>query len=205
MGLYADLIFPHVLEFMMSRPHMMKERVRALAEARGDVLEIGFGSGLNLACYPAAVEQFTVLDPANILKKRVAKRIAAAPMPIEKVHIDAKELPFDAGRFDCVVSTWTLCTIPEVESALREVRRVLKSGGTFLFLEHGRSDDERVASRQDRWNWLNRIIGVGCNLNRPIDRLVTDAGLELRALERFQMPKSPRISAEHYLGTAVRA
>jgi len=205
MGLYADVIFPRVLEFLMSRPQMMKERVRALAGARGDVLEIGFGTGLNLSCYPAAVEQLTIVDPANILRKRVAKRIAAAPMPIEKVRLDAKELPFDAGRFDCVVSTWTLCTIPEVESALREIRRVLKSGGTFLFLEHGRSNDERVARRQDRWNWLNRIIGVGCNLNRPIDRLVQDAGMELRALERFEMPKTPRISAEHYLGKAVPA
>ncbi len=172
MGLYVDVIFPHLLEFMMSRPHMMKERVRALAEAHGDVLEIGFGTGLNLSSYPTAVERLTILDPANVLEKKVTERIAAAPMPIEKVHLDAKELPFDAGRFDCVVSTWTLCTIPEVESALREVHRVLKSSGTFLFLEHGRSDDERVSRRQDRWNWLQQIVGVGCNLNRPIDRLV---------------------------------
>jgi ubiquinone/menaquinone biosynthesis C-methylase UbiE len=205
MRLYADVIFPHLLEFVMSRPHMMKERVRALAEARGEVLEIGFGTGLNLSCYPASVERLTVLDPADVLKKKVAQRIAAAAMPIEKMHLDAKELPFDAGRFDCVVSTWTLCTIPEVESALREVRRVLKSGGTFLFLEHGRSGDERVAMHQDRWNWVQRIVGVGCNLNRPIDRLVQDADFELRTLERFRMPKAPRIAAEHYLGQAMRA
>jgi ubiquinone/menaquinone biosynthesis C-methylase UbiE len=205
MGLYADVVFPRVLEFLMSRPHMMQGRFRVLAEARGDVLEIGFGTGLNLPCYPRAVDKLTILDPANILRKKVAQRIAAAPMPIEKVHLDAKQLPFDAGRFDCVVSTWTLCTIPEVDSALREIRRVLKPGGTFLFLEHGRSNDERLASRQDKWNWLQQIIGVGCNLNRPIDRLVSDAGLELRALERFQMPKTPRVAAEHYLGKAVPA
>jgi len=205
MRLYADAIFPHLLEFVMSRPHMMKERVRALAEARGEVLEIGFGTGLNLSCYPTSVERLTVLDPADVLKKKVADRIAAARMPIEKMQLDAKALPFDAGRFDCVVSTWTLCTIAEVESALREVRRVLKSGGTFLFLEHGRSSDERVARRQDRWNWLQRIVGVGCNLNRPIDRLVQDAGFELRTLERFQMPKAPRVAAEHCLGQAMRA
>jgi ubiquinone/menaquinone biosynthesis C-methylase UbiE len=205
MGLYAKLIFPPLLEFILSRPRLMQERVRALADARGDVLEIGFGTGLNLSCYPATVTQLTILDPANVLKQKVAERIAAARMPIEKIHLDAKELPFDAGRFDCVVSTWTLCTIPEVDSALREVRRVLKPGGTFLFLEHGQSHDADVAKRQDRWNWLNRIIGVGCNLNRPIDRLVEHAGFELRSLERFQMPKAPRISAETYLGQAVPA
>jgi ubiquinone/menaquinone biosynthesis C-methylase UbiE len=205
MRLYADGIFPHILEFVMSRPHMMKERHRALADARGEVLEIGFGTGLNLSCYPTAVDRLTVLDPADILKKKVARRIAAAPMPVDKVQLDAKELPFDAGRFDCVVSTWTLCTIPEVEAALREVRRVMKSGGSFLFLEHGRSSDERVVQRQDRWNWLQRIVGVGCNLNRPIDRLVEDAGFELRKLERFQMPQVPRMAAEHYLGQAMRA
>jgi SAM-dependent methyltransferase len=126
-------------------------------------------------------------------------------MPIEKFRLDAQELPFDAGRFDCVVSTWTLCTIPEVEAALREVRRVVKPDGSFLFLEHGRSDDERVARRQDRWNWLQRIVGGGCNINRPIDRLIGDAGFQLRTLERFRMPKSPRISGEHYMGQAVPA
>src|ERR1700730_17237140 len=139
MGLYSDVVFPHLLEFVMSRPHMMKERVRALAEARGEVLEIGFGTGLNLSCYPTSVKRLMILDPADVLKQKVVQRIVAAAMPAEKVHLDAKELPFDAGRFDCVVSTWTLCTIPEVDLAFREVHRVLKSGGSFLFLEHGRS------------------------------------------------------------------
>lgn len=204
MGLYSDYIFPPLLDFVLSRPPMMEQRVKTLQNARGEVLEIGFGTGLNLTCYPPGIERLTILDPADVLRKRVARRIAAAPMPIKKMHLDAKQLPFDAGRFDCVASTWTLCTIPDVESALREIHRVLKPGGKFLFLEHGRSGDERLSARQDRWNWLQRIVGVGCNLNRPIDRLVEDSGLSLQSLERFQMPKMPRLAAEHYLGCAAR-
>ena len=202
-GLYGDVIFPRLLEFMMSRPEMMQERQRALAGARGEVLEIGFGTGLNLAYYPAAVDRLAVLDPAEVLKETVDRRIAAAHMPVQKFRLDAQELPFDAGRFDCVVSTWTLCTIPKVETALREVRRVMKPGGAFLFLEHGRSDDEHVARRQDRWNWLQRVLACGCNINRPIDRLIGDAGFQLRTLERFRMPKMLRIAGEHYIGQAV--
>ncbi len=203
MGLYRDVIFPHLLEFVMSRPNMMKQRGITLAEAHGDVLEIGFGTGLNLDFYPQAVEQLTILDPAKLLPKKVEQRIKTARMPIEKSNLDAEKLPFDANRFDCVVSTWTLCTIPDVATALAEAHRVLKPGGKLLFIEHGRSDDDRVARTQDRWNGVQRVIGVGCNMNRPIDRLIRDAGFQIDRMERFLMPKSPRILAELYRGAAV--
>ena len=203
MGIYSDHIFPHVLEFALGRGHPMKYRCRALAEARGDVLEIGFGTGLNLSCYPSAVARLKLIDPARHLSRKVSKRIEAAGFPVEMAHLDAARLPFETAEFDTVVSTWTLCTIPDVQSALVEVRRVLKPGGKFLFLEHGRSADERVARRQDRWNGVQRVVGCGCNLNRPIDRLIESAGLRVDRLDRFLMPKSPRIIAEHYLGSAV--
>jgi ubiquinone/menaquinone biosynthesis C-methylase UbiE len=203
MGLYRDVIFPHLLDFVMSRPNMMEQRARTLDESHGDVLEIGFGTGLNLEYYPEAVKQLTVLDPARMLPKRVNCRIAAARMPIEKAYLDAEQLPFDTKRFDVVVSTWTLCTIPDVATALDEVRRVLKPGGKLLFIEHGRSDDRRVARRQDRYNGVQKIIGVGCNMNRPIDRLIHQAGFEMDHLERYLMPKSPRMLAELYRGAAV--
>jgi ubiquinone/menaquinone biosynthesis C-methylase UbiE len=134
----------------------------------------------------------------------VAKRIAAAPMPTEQAFLDAEVLPFEDERFDTVISTWTMCTIPDVAAALREVRRVLKPGGNLLFLEHGRSGDAAIARRQDRWNGVQRIIGCGCNLNREIDRLVESAGLRIARLDRFQMPGVPKIGAEHYLGAAGR-
>ena len=180
----------------------MEYRHRVLADARGEVLEIGFGTGLNLSSYPETVDKLTLIDPARLLPRRVQKRIAAARIPVERVFLDAEHLPFDAERFDTVVSTWTLCTIPDAAAALREIRRVLKPAGQLLFLEHGRSDDEQTARRQDRWNGVQRVIGCGCNLNRPIDRLIRDAGLEIRRLERFVMPGTPRIMAEHYLGSA---
>ncbi len=205
MRFYHDVIFSRVLDYVLSRRHIMEHREQALADAAGDVLEIGFGTGLNLGCYPQAVDRLTIIDPEQLLPRKVAQRLAAAPMPVEKAHLEAEELPFEPGRFDCVVSTWTLCTIPDVSQALGEVRRVLKPGGKLIFLEHGESDDAKVARRQSRWNWLQRIIGCGCNLDRPIDRLIRESGMELERLQRFDMPKMPRLAAHHYLGTAVPA
>jgi ubiquinone/menaquinone biosynthesis C-methylase UbiE len=202
-GLYSDYIFPHVLELLLGNRRAMEFRRRTLAGARGEVLEIGFGTGLNLECYPPAVERLTIIDPAKLLPRRVARRIAAAHMPVEEAFLDAEHLPFEAERFDTVVSTWTLCTIPDAVAALREVRRVLKPEGQLLFLEHGRSGNPSIARRQDRWNGVQRVIGLGCNLNRPIDELITSAGLQLRSLDRFQMPRTPQIGAEHYLGVAT--
>jgi ubiquinone/menaquinone biosynthesis C-methylase UbiE len=204
-GIYRDFLFPRLMEFALSRRKPMEYRRKALEAAQGDVLEIGFGTGLNLSCYPAAVERLTLVDPAKMLPMRVSKRIAQAPLPVETAHLTAERLPFDADRFDTVVSTWTLCTIPDVERALGEVRRVLKPGGRLLFLEHGRSANEQVARRQDRWNGFQQIIGCGCNLNRPIDRLIESAGLAIERLDRFEMPGAPRIAADHYLGIAARS
>ncbi len=202
MGLYSNFIFPHLLEFLLGNPRAMEYRRRALATAHGDVLEVGFGTGLNLECYPTAVDRLTVIDPARLLPRRVASRIAAAPMPVEEAFLNAEHLPFENQRFDTVVSTWTLCTIPDAIGALQEIRRVLKPEGRLLFLEHGRSANPAIARRQDRWNGVQRVIGLGCNLNRPIDELITTAGLTIHSLDRFQMPRTPKIGAEHFLGAA---
>jgi len=203
MGLYGRYIFPRILDWTMSLRAVAEQRPRALAEAHGDVLEIGFGTGLNLPYYPAAVARLKAVEPSSALHKRVEGRIAAARMPVEIVHLDAANLPFDAGRFDCVVTTWTLCSIDDVASALREIRRVLKPAGQYLFVEHGRSDDAKVAGIQDRWNRVHGWIAGGCNLNRPIDRLIRDSGMEISKLERFNMPDVPRRLAPHYLGGAT--
>ena len=203
MGLYGRYIFPRILDWTMSLPAVAEQRPRALAEAHGDVLEIGFGTGLNLPYYPAAVARLTAVDPSAALGKRVGRRIDAARMPVETLHHDAVSLPFDAGRFDCVTTTWTLCSIADVSAALCEIRRVLKPGGRYLFIEHGRSNDAKIARRQDRWNRLHRWIAGGCNLNRPIDRLIDAAGLSITRLERFDLKGVPRRVAPHYLGSAT--
>jgi len=200
MGFYERYVFPHVLDFAMRAMNPLRADV--LAPAVGDVLEIGFGTGLNLRHYPAGVRRMCAVDPMHALERRVAERIAAAPFPVERHRLRADgRLPFDAARFDCAAMTWTLCTIPDPVAALRELRRVLKPGAALLFIEHGRSDDARVARFQERWNPIQNVIGVGCNVNRKIDALIREAGFGLEKLERFKAD-GPRFLAEMYRGVA---
>ncbi|ALA60956.1 class I SAM-dependent methyltransferase [Nitrospira moscoviensis] len=203
MRLYAEHIFPRLMDWIMAGEEFRRLRGALLAEARGRVLELGVGTGLNLPHYPSAVQSLAAVDPAVLLPKRLAVRKATLTFPLRLERRTAESLPYDARVFDYVVSTWTLCTIPDPAAALREVHRVLKPTGWFLFLEHGRSDDPRIAAWQDRLNPIQRIIGCGCNLNRPIDRLITQAGLRLDRLDRFRMERVPRIGGEMYRGAAV--
>ncbi len=187
----------------MSGAEFQQLRMELLESAGDQVLEIGLGTGLNLPHYPNTVSRLCAVDPFPLLPDRLAARSEAVPFPIEISHISAERLPYDDRTFDCVVSTWTLCTIPDPVTALREVRRVLRADGRFLFLEHGRSDEATIAAWQDRLNPLQRMIGCGCNLNRKIDQLIEQAGLTMQQLERFKMRSVPRLGGEMYRGTAV--
>ena len=202
MGFYADHVFPHLMDWTLGTRRFQELREQALASAQGHVLEIGFGTGLNLPHYSHAVTSLTALDPATLLPRKVARRISQRSLPVELVRLSAETLPFEDGRFDCAVSTWTLCTIPDPVAALREVRRVLKPGGTYVFLEHGRSDDAWVAKWQDFFNPIERVIACGCNLNRPIDALISQGGLKIDRLDRFLLSGVPRIAGEMYRGVA---
>ena len=202
MGFYAKYLFPHLMDWAMGTRKFQDQRREALKTLYGEVLEIGFGTGLNIPHYPPTIAKVLALEPACLLPSAVAKRMAASPIPVQLVRGSAEHLPFKDRRFDCVVSTWTLCTIPDVAAALREIRRVLKPSGHYVFLEHGRSDIPRIAQWQDRLNPLQQHIGVGCNMNRPIDRLIAGAGLRLPHLDRFVMPGIPRLVGEMYRGTA---
>ncbi|MFQ5913778.1 MAG: class I SAM-dependent methyltransferase [Nitrospinota bacterium] len=205
MGFYEEQIFSRVMDWSMGSRRVQEERERALAPASGDVLEIGFGTGLNLPHYPEGVTCVTAIDPASLRPEKRNRRMAAARMPVELVRRSAETLPLEDGRFDCVVSTWTLCTIADAVAALREVGRVLKPEGRFIFLEHGRSNNARVAKWQDRLNPIQRKIACGCNMNRPIDALIHRAGLAVDSLDRFLMPGVPRILGEMYRGIARTA
>jgi ubiquinone/menaquinone biosynthesis C-methylase UbiE len=179
-------------------------RRSALAAARGETLEVGFGTGLNLPHYPETVTRLIVIDSESMLQRRVERRIAESSIPVIMLQLDASgRMPFDDRRFDTIVTTMTLCSIADVAPALSEIARVIKPGGQFVFLEHGRSDDISIARRQDRFNPIQRIIAAGCNINRPIDHLIKSAGFEIMSLDRFLMPKAPRIMAEMYSGVAT--
>ncbi len=205
MGLYSEHVFPRLMDWVMSGQRFQRLRRELLQDARGDVLEIGFGTGLNLVHYPATVSQLWLVDPARFLLSRVQARVAQVAFPVHIEQLTAESLPFPEGQFDVVVSTWTLCTVPDPVQALREIRRVLKPQGVFLFLEHGRSREARIAAWQDRLNPIQNLIACGCNLNRPIDQLIERSGLHLTGLRRFQMPHVPRIAAAMYQGHARSA
>ncbi len=204
-GFYATQIFPRIMDWTMGTRRFRELRELALAPLHGSILEIGFGTGLNLPHYPKAVTWVTAVDPEHLLPKKVTQRSVEAPMPVEVVRVTAEELPFEANRCDGVLSTWTLCTIPDVGTALGEIRRVLKADGILVFLEHGRSDDPELAKWQNRLNPFQRFLACGCNLNRPIDTMIQDAGLTVTALERFQMSGVPRVAAQMYRGSASPA
>jgi ubiquinone/menaquinone biosynthesis C-methylase UbiE len=206
MGFYSTHIFPRLLDWSLGNDMIQRQRREALAPLHGRVLEIGFGTGLNLPFFPARVTRLTVIDNERMLPKRVAKRIAEVQLPIEQFTLDAGgKLPFDEESFDGVLTTFTLCSISNIASALAEIRRVLNVSGEYVFLEHGRSDDPRVANRQDFFNPLQKLIACGCNMNRSIDVLIEAAGLEIIRLDRYSLPDTPRILGAMYRGIAKRA
>lgn len=163
------------------RPH----RARAVEGVDGTVLEIGFGSGLNLPHYPSSVERLLAVDPSERARELAADRIAAVSFPVEAVGLDGASLAVEDASVDHVVSTFTLCTIPDVHGALAEVRRVLKPGGTFRVLEHGLSHDGDVAAWQHRLTPIQKRMAGGCHLDRPIVTLVERAGFSVEALRQW--------------------
>ena len=204
MGLYCRHIFPRLMDWVMGGEEFRRLRSALLEPVYGEVLELGMGTGLNLPHYPKAIMQLHAVDPAAPLPKKVTERAARCSFPVQIQQVNAESLPYTDRSFDCVVSTWTLCTVSDPAQALREVGRVLKPAGAFLFLEHGRSDDRSTAAWQDRFNPVQNVIGCGCNLNRQIDRIIGQAGLRVMTLDRFRMVSVPRIGGEMYRGSAVR-
>jgi ubiquinone/menaquinone biosynthesis C-methylase UbiE len=202
-GIYRDQVLPRLTDAVMSRREFTPIRARVSAALRGEVLEIGFGSGLNVPHYPAAVTHVRAVDPATAGRKLAAKRVAASPVPVEYVGLNGQELPLDSASVDHVLTTWTLCTIPDVERALSEVYRVLRPGGSLHFAEHGRSPDFGTARWQDRLTPLQRRLAGGCHLNRSIGQLVADSGLDLTRMENYYA-KGPKPFGYMFEGTATK-
>lgn len=205
MNLYRRVIFPQLLDLALSGERMERYRRQLLAHVQGAVLEIGFGTGLNLSCYPEHIRKITGVDPNPGMGSLARRRIASSPIAVDWQVADAQELPFPSQSFDSVVSTWTLCSIPNVAKALGEIRRVLRAGGKLFFLEHGLSEDPQVQRWQNRLNPLQKVIADGCNLNRDMARLIQGAGFRFEQLERFYMPDQPRFIGYTYQGIALPA
>ncbi len=203
MSVYSRFVFPYIMERFSAEHHVDEQRRLALAPARGEVLEIGFGTGRNFSHYPVRVTHVTAVDCEVMRPQQVKLRIASAPVPIATMYRDASlGLPFADNSFDTVVTTWTLCSIPDVIPALAEILRVLRYDGNYLFLEHGCSNDPQIARRQKLLSPVVKTTGAGCHMNRNIDDLVGSSGLEIWTLDRFLMPETPRILGEMYRGVA---
>jgi ubiquinone/menaquinone biosynthesis C-methylase UbiE len=192
MGFYDNWVLPRLLNSMMGDETTTEERKKALAGVSGTVLEVGFGCGHNLPCYPEGVRRLVAVDPSRQSAKLAKKRIAEARFPVEYLPVGGEELPAPDHSFDSVVSTFTLCTIPDPVAALRQMRRVLKPGGKLFLVEHGLSADPKVQRWQHRLNKLSGFMCGGCNMNRDIRRLVAEAGFDFEEVVQYYMKGAPK-------------
>ncbi len=204
MGFYASVVLPRVLDRVMSGENFDALRRRLLAGTRGETLEIGFGTGLNLPHYADGVQRLTAVDPNPGMHRRARRRVDGTALPVRMEILDGQSLPFEDASFDSVVSTWTLCSIPDAAAALGEILRVLRRGGTFRFVEHGLSADAGVGKWQRRLTPIQRRIAGGCRLDRDIHGLIRDAGFRIALLENFYMDGIPRVGGYMYFGRAER-
>lgn len=187
MALYNECILPWAINRIMGKAIFAAERAKIVPKATGKVLEIGMGSGFNLPYYSPRVEQVFGLEPAEHLKQKAIDKIPFVTFPVTWIGLTAEHIPLENQSMDTVISTWTLCTVPDVQKALSEIFRVLKPSGQFLFIEHGRSPNRTVQVVQNTLNPLWKKIGGGCHLNRPMDKLILNAGFRMISCETGTM------------------
>ncbi len=205
MNIYSQLLFPTLIDRVMSGNDFALYRRELLADATGEVLEIGFGTGLNLAYYPIAqIQRVTTVDVNPGMNKIAQKRIAISQLNVDYQVLNGEKLPMADNTFDTVVSTWTLCSIEHVEQAIAEIYRVLKPGGKFLFIEHGLSNELNIQTWQHRLTPIQKLIADGCHLDREIKTLIAKQFSNLDVKE-FYKPDAPKIGGYFYQGIAIKS
>ncbi|MGV2830535.1 class I SAM-dependent methyltransferase [Myxosarcina sp. GI1(2024)] len=201
MGFYSKNILPYLLDWSLSDSNLALHRREILADVTGEVLEIGFGTGLNLAYYPENIKNIVTVDVNPGMNKLAKKRIQSSSMTVDFQILDGENLPMTDKTFDSVVSTFTLCSIANVERALAEIYRVLKPGGKFFFVEHGLSNEPAIQVWQNRLTPIQKAIADGCHLNRNIEQLIA-ARFDTVDLTELYAKNLPKISAYLYRGIA---
>jgi ubiquinone/menaquinone biosynthesis C-methylase UbiE len=184
MGYYRERVLPHLVDKMCGQKEFDQWRARTTEGLAGRVVEIGFGSGLNVPLYPSEVEVVLAVEPAEVARRLAEKRIAASPVRVEHVGLDGQQIPLDDHSCDAALCTFTLCTVPDPDLALAEVRRVLRPGGELHFLEHGLAPEPGVARWQHRLEPIQRRLADGCHLTRDASALVEAAGFEMTRREQ---------------------
>jgi len=204
MGFYDNHILPRVLDFAMKRSALAEQREWVMKQVRGQVLEVGFGSGLNLPYYPREVKTLSAIEPSTAMRDRAIKRVEKSGKTVSLIArgIDKKQFLPD-GSFDTIVSTWTMCTVADPAAALKEIYRLLKRGGRFVFVEHGLAPDREVVKWQKRFNNFTQKWGGGCHLDRDIEAILRASKLQVDKLEKFYLPSGLRAGAYTYRGIAV--
>ncbi len=203
MRLYDRFILPRVVHFTCSLKPAMRQRAKIVPGASGKVLEIGFGSGLNLPFYDSTkVQHLWALDPAEEMWDLARDKVQCAPFPVEFIKAPAEDVPLADDTVDTVVVTYTLCTVPDVLGALLQIKRVLKPNGLLLFCEHGAAPDEGTRRWQNRLNPLWKRLGGGCNLNRPIPSLLQSGGFRALEMSTMYIP-GWKPASFNYWGTAI--
>jgi|CXWL01.1.fsa_nt_gi ubiquinone/menaquinone biosynthesis C-methylase UbiE len=205
MGFYEERVLPHIINVVMNSRQTRERRGEVCRELNGEVIEIGFGTGLNVPHYPAQVSGISAVEPSQRSVRLAGKRLAACTVRVEIVGLDGQRIDLPDASFDGALSTWTLCTIPDVEAALGEIYRVLKPGGIFHFVEHGLAPDAKVVRRQRRFEPLNKRLAGGCHLTRDIPALIESAGFEIASVDSGYESGAPKPWGFQYLGQARKA
>jgi ubiquinone/menaquinone biosynthesis C-methylase UbiE len=201
MSFYGEHVLPRVTEWILDRPKIAELRRETARGLHGDVVEIGFGSGLNLPVLPAEVRRLHAVDPDRTGPRLAAERLASSDVEVDFIGLDGRQIPLDDASMDGALSTFTMCSIPELERALREVKRVLRPGAELHFLEHGLSDDPKLAKWQHRVTPVYSPFAGGCRFDVPIADAIRHAGFEIVELDARQR-RGPRLGAFLYRGVA---